>query len=320
VDYIARHREFGADPIFAGGVWVWNSFVPEYGKTFRTTNAALTACKETGIREVFATLWGDDGTEVNYFTALLGLQLYAEHSYAPHLDLEKLKRRVKFCTGVDYDAFMALRYLDEVPGSLPENCEDSDVSTPSKFLLWQDALLGLFDLHLASNDLRGHYAGWHEKLQQYKMQYPHAKTLFKMPEKLCAVLEHKCDLGLRLVEAYKANDMDLLRQIAEHEIPIILSCVTELHAVHREMWFAHYKPFGWEVIDLRYGGLRARLESARLRLSDYLEQRISRIEELEEERLFYDGIQRPQPTIGPGAANYFRIVSAGGMFGAGLPL
>ncbi|HEX9115120.1 MAG TPA: beta-N-acetylhexosaminidase, partial [Anaerolineae bacterium] len=117
--YIHHHREFGVQPIFAGGIWVWGCWGPGYGKTFCVTNAGLAACKEEGIKEVFATLWGDDGTEINYFTALLGLQLYAEHGYARELDLEKLKRRVKFCTGVDYEAFMSLRYLDETPGTLP---------------------------------------------------------------------------------------------------------------------------------------------------------------------------------------------------------
>jgi len=35
------------------------------------------------------------------------------------------------------------------------------------------------------------------------------------------------------------------------------------------MWFAEYKPFGWEVIDHRYGGLLARLDTAAKRLKAY---------------------------------------------------
>ena len=30
---------------------------------------------------------------------------------------------------------------------------------------------------------------------------------------------------------------------------------------HRSNWFAMYKPFGWDVLDLRYGGLLNRMET-----------------------------------------------------------
>jgi len=47
-----------------------------------------------------------------------------------------------------------------------------------------------------------------------------------------------------------------------------------------------YKPFGWEVLDLRYGGLRARLETMHRRLVAYLDpadSSVTRVEELEVE-------------------------------------
>lgn len=319
-EYIRRHKEFGSTPVFAGGVWVWSRWGPDYGKTFRTTNAGLAACKEEGVEQVFAALWGDDGTEINYFTALLGLQLYAEHGYARRLDLDKLKRRVKFCTGIDYDAFMDLRYLDEVPG-VPSNDSDCLVTAnPSKFLLWQDVLMGLFDKHVAGLNLEEHYAQLREKLCRHKNGTPEGKLLFETPEKLCAVLEQKGDLGLRITEAYRQKDLPTLRRIARQELPDLIQCVCELRVAHREEWFAIYKPFGWEVLDIRYGGLLSRLDSVILRLNDYLEGNVSCIEELEEDRLFFDGLERPQTGVGLGFIdNYHRIVSAGAFFHA-LPL
>lgn len=47
------------------------------------------------------------------------------------------------------------------------------------------------------------------------------------------------------------------------------------------MWLATYKPFGLEVIEKRYGGLRARLESLSDRLYAYLGGRVLEIPELE---------------------------------------
>ena len=46
--------------------------------------------------------------------------------------------------------------------------------------------------------------------------------------------------------------------------------VDKLWKLHRAMWLSQYKAFGWEVIELRYGGLRARLQSAAERLNAFI--------------------------------------------------
>lgn len=57
-----------------------------------------------------------------------------------------------------------------------------------------------------------------------------------------------------------------------------------------------YKPFGWEVLDLRYGGLIARLETMHQRLIAYLDTdntSTTKLEELEVEQ----GVSGPGPAI-----------------------
>lgn len=49
-----------------------------------------------------------------------------------------------------------------------------------------------------------------------------------------------------------------------------------------ENWFSTYKPFGWEVLDLRYGGLQSRLETMHERLIAYLDVKESSVTKLEE--------------------------------------
>ena len=49
-----------------------------------------------------------------------------------------------------------------------------------------------------------------------------------------------------------------------------------------------YKPFGWEVMDLRYGGLLARISSTQDRLADYVGGAVDEIEELEADRMLFD--------------------------------
>ena len=48
------------------------------------------------------------------------------------------------------------------------------------------------------------------------------------------------------------------------------------------MWMDMYKPFGWENLELRYGGLRARLETMQDRIASYLDPSDSSVKDLPE--------------------------------------
>jgi hypothetical protein len=65
--------------------------------------------------------------------------------------------------------------------------------------------------------------------------------------------------------------------------------IKALHESHRAAWMQYNKPFGFEVHDIRYGGLLARFETAKQRLRAYLAGEITHIEELEQDRLRLDG-------------------------------
>src|SRR5258706_1275205 len=313
-EYIHRHKELNPDVIFAGGAWTWNGIGVSYGKVFWSTNGALNSCKKEGVKQVILTLWADDGAENNLFSALLALQLYAEHGYARELEMDKLRRRVQFCTGVEFDAFMDLKYLDETPGTLPDNREFASPANPSKFLLWQDPLIGLFDKHIERLDMAGHYASLEDKLCSHKDNNPAWASLFDVPQKLCAVLQKKSDLGLRIKAAYDYGDRSTLDVIATQEIPELIGRVRALRLAHRSQWLSTYNPFGWEVLDIRYGGILARLESAADRLSDFVQGRVECIEELEAERLAFDGRKRPQPGVSVGFCNQYTRIATPGLF------
>ena len=66
-----------------------------------------------------------------------------------------------------------------------------------------------------------------------------------------------------------------------------------------------YKPIGWEILDIRYGGAIAGTRTAEKRIRDYLDGRIDKIEELDEPRLYYNG----EKGLGS-SMDYRRICSA----------
>jgi len=300
-----QHRAFNKKPAFAGGVWVWNTFATNYNLSLQASGAALTACKEANIEDVFVTLWGDDGYENNVFNALLGLQFYAEHAYTKEIDENKLHERVAFCTGINANRFLMLNELDTSPGVEKGNLEQTN---PSKFLLWQDVLLGVFDKHIENLDLDSYYESLTQKFKDHRNVSASLDYIFDVPEKLSNVLALKASLGVKLKQAYDNRDETELQRILSDVIPEIIARVKKLREAHRTQWLTINKPFGWEVIDIRYGGLLNRLDTAMKRINDYTNQEIEMIDELEQERLPYVS-DRSQSTSLGWCSYYYRMAS-----------
>ncbi|MBD2845321.1 beta-N-acetylhexosaminidase [Paenibacillus sp. IB182496] len=283
-ELLRRHKRFGSTPMFAGGVWTWSSVTPNYGVTFANTNAALEGCKQEGVREVLATLWGNDGQETSHFAGLLGLQLYAEHSFVAAPTEEWVAQRFAFCTGGVADDYRRLGLIDEVPGVAPGN---PIASNPAKFLLWQDVLLGLFDRNVADVELTEHYARLEKELRPAISANPGQEAMFAYYVQLCGTLKLKWDFGLKAQQLYAQGDKDGLTGLTR-VLDELHERVTGLRKVHKVLWFANCKPQGWEVLDIRYGGVLTRISTARERLMDYVRGVVERLEELEEERLRFD--------------------------------
>jgi hexosaminidase len=301
-EWIRRHREFGSDPVFAGGIWGWQGYGMSYGKTFVTTNAALGACKEMGVKEVFATIWGDATTESNIFGHLLGLQLFAEHAYAREPDEAKLGKRFEYSTGCRYEDFWDFNGLNAIPG-----VERDSPANPSRYLMWQDILMGLFDQNIEGLPLEKHYADLAGRLEASAARNGRFSFVFEYYAKVSAALALKSEIGLKTRAAYLAKDREALKRISGEILPKLADRVAALRNYHRSLWLDIHQPPGWEIMDLRYGALLARIDTARLRLDDYLAGRLARIAELDEERLPWQGREGVADLI---CNSYDRIVSA----------
>ena len=97
--------------------------------------------------------------------------------------------------------------------------------------------------------------------------------------------------GVRLKAAYDSGDREALALLKD-ECDVIIEKLTALRIAHRKEWMEHNKPFGWEVHDIRYGGLIARFDTVKARLSDYLNGDIDEIGELACERIAFKGDER----------------------------
>ncbi|WP_062354022.1 beta-N-acetylhexosaminidase [Bacillus kwashiorkori] len=303
---IQDHKLLGSHPIFAGGAWTWNGIVPNYGKAVVTTEAAIAACKKEGVKEIFVTMWGDNGAETPLSTAYPILQLFAEHTYHENVTLEQVAERFAYSCNGRFADFMTLKYLDETPGVMEDNM---NTSMTSKVLLYQDILIGLYDENARGLRLGEHYESLVLKIEKAKRDNPEWEALFGFYEQLAMVLIEKAEIGLKLQAVYEKDDRETMREMLK-TIESIRVNVDILRKKHRDLWFATCKPFGWEVIDIRYGGVITRIDSVIYRINKWLNGEIERLEELEEERLRHDGPWEILEGI-VGGNVYHRIVTAG---------
>ncbi len=278
------NKKFKGDLWFAGGVETYFGVAPRMSLAKVTVEASLPECKKHGIKNVFCTLWGDDGVEIDYFSAILGIQMYAEHCYSDDFDEETLFENFRICTGCDGQSFMDCGLFDDVPG---KDDWSVDMSNISRELFWQDPLIGVFDKNIEDVDLASHYAMVEKKMYDAAAKnkpYSHIFTMFALSAE---ALKIKADLGKKLRCAYKSGDKHGLKEIKEKDLARLLTCGREIHSMRKKLWYAHSKPFGFEILDIRYAGFCARAETAAERINSYLSGEIEVIDELEQERLPY---------------------------------
>ncbi len=287
---IEQHQALCPDLVFAGGCWSWRGYALSWDKTLNTTIPALKSCREHGVGEVFMTTWGDNGTESLASVNLLGCQLFAELGYADTYDRDKLARRFRFCTGGNLEDFEKLEQLDITEWTKAQSPEDPSAYNTSKTMMWQDILTGLLDKNYEEANLTPHYVAVTPKMKEAIGRNGQFDPVFELSYLVSRTLELKAEMGLRLTAAYRAGDRTLLDRIANEELPELLERVRALRLCHMNAWMELYKPFGWDVMDMRYGSLMVRIDSAIREVKAYLAGEIDRIEELEAERLYLDKV------------------------------
>ena len=275
---LALHKKLKSDSAFAGGGWSWLSPAVDYDLFFARSLPALNACRDTGIQEVWLTLWGDDGAEADLWACLPAMQAYAEYCFSGRFDGPALRARFAACAGQDAAPLLGLSRFQRTAAIQPNVCEVNG----AKFLLYQDPLLGLFDADIPHWGFAAQYAALQEEYRAARERASGPYTLLlEFYAALAEALAHKAELGLDIRNAYREGNVSALRELADQDIPAAMAAVEALRDVWRRLWMRDNHPAGFEVHDIRLGGVCARLSSARNRLIDFCDGNIRRLEELE---------------------------------------
>ncbi len=279
---IELHKQFAAETIFAGGIWTWTGPSADYQKTIETTVPALAQCRKHGIKQVFATTWGDDGGDTNLLTVLYGLQLFAELDYTGSYEPVELEKRFMQSVGAEAQAFLDLALFNNIPGTqfTYQN------ANPSKIILFEDPLLPLFEQDFLGLDLHDHFADLADRFNAHRQENAELELLWKFYEKFAVALAKKCqwrDSAATCVRDKHRERAKKIVDIARENVRVLRA----LREAWESLWFSTNKPFGFEVIDLRMGGIIARFQSAEKRINAFANGEIDDIPELSCEKLPY---------------------------------
>lgn len=286
---LSAHNKLKEGTWFAGGLWTWMGFAPHNGYSMKATKAALKSCREQGVGDVFLTMWGDNGAECSKF-AMLPALFYAAELAKGNDDRKDISEKFERKYGVSFDEFLLL----DLPGT--PGVSDDHVRNAEKYLLYNDCFMGLLDSTLAGDE-GAKYAACKERIEKVQTAGEWS-YLFETQKALCEVLEQKAQLGMRTHEIYAAVTKGAVEREAENRRALeellsdyrtVLERLEQFYQVYKKQWFAENKPHGFDIQDIRLGGLSRRIQSCLDRLEELYDGRIQVIEELEEEQLDVQG-------------------------------
>ncbi len=274
---IENHFKFCDKVAVAGSIWTESGITVNARRAKGNANAILTSAIKNGVRDVMLTAWNNSNSGCMPLT-LLGLSWYADTDYRGVFDENGARETFKNATGLNYDDFYILEDIEHLGGTR---------FAMSKVLLWNDPLVGLIDAHIVGVDAGAFYREVSEQYSQIPADQGEFTPIFDTVKALCSLLENKSDFGVRARCAYDENDREALAALAS-ECDVIIEKLNAFTDTQYRAWTAYYKPFGWEILDLRYGGLIRRFITAKIRITAYLSGELESIAELHEKRLRND--------------------------------
>lgn len=105
----------------------------------------------------------------------------------------------------------------------------------------------------------------------------------RFPALLAQVVRDKVHIKKHILEAYRSADpRHRLAHLSKTLIETLRSNLNLLWKYHRDhIWLSTFKPFGLEILELRYGAIRTRTETLQDRVDAFCRFEIDSIPELE---------------------------------------
>ena len=276
----SHYQSFQGKVAFAGGAWKWLGFAPNNRYSIYHLRGYVRAAKRLGVKEYTLTGWGDNGGEASIFSILPALYYLSAKQFGYDAIEENLFSKI---TGYSSEEYEALDLVNAVTLPMGENIKNG----LSRLYTFNDLLLGIYDSCLDPNQEKT-YRQVTKKLDLLaKRESPYA-YLFKTIRDLSSFLEIKCGFGVRLREAYSNQDKEGCRQCYA-KLSLLEERLTQFERSFFFQWHEESNGIGYEVQDIRIGGLFHRIKTVRRLLQRYLDGEIDHIDELDMKTLDFYG-------------------------------
>lgn len=271
------YSHFHNDMWFAGSAIDYAGLAPHNGFSLQFTKPAMESCRKNGVNKIFMTVWGDNGQETSHFSILPTLFYAAEH-YRGNCDTTAIKQKFEDVFGIAFDDMMRL----DLPSLIRTENNEGNME---KIMLYSDPFLGFYDCKVSKGcNEEERYTDFAKQLAPL-CTHPEYGYLFQVAETLCRLLSVKYTLGVRTRAAYRAGDVkEVISRYQKAE-----ALLEEFYNALKFRWDYEDKPFGFEVIDIRIGGVKQRLAHCRQVLESFDRGEIDRIDELEVEIIETNG-------------------------------
>jgi hypothetical protein len=191
-------------------------------------------------------------------------------------DEASVKLKFKRIFGADYDDFMLLDDLDNIHHTYKGH------ERATRKVLFPDLFTGFLDT-VVKRGFGKEFSRLAECYRSSAKRWRKWAFMFNSYAALADVMAVKYELGVKTREAYKAGDKTELSRLAREEYTILIKRLRAFQLAFEKQWYTENKPYGFDVQELRVGGVAIRAESCKRRLLDYVSGKIGEIPELAEE-------------------------------------
>lgn len=275
-DFIKKQEGF-ENLGFCGAVFTYLGYFPSYKQT-KQNLTGIQAAIEFGIKDNIISVWNNEAA-CPLVTALYGMQLYAEFDYKGTWPEKNADELFEFICGVSVKDICDLEKADDPAGV-------DAISNSSRFMMFNDPLIGLIDKHIDGVNTREYYSNLLSEIKEGRGICSELfAPVFKFFDSIVYALELKADFGVRLKKAYDMADESALRTLYDESFDMEQRIKT-LRDVHFEMWMFYNKASGFELYDMYYGAIISRCSAIRYHLEKWFSDNSYIIEELNEDRMY----------------------------------
>lgn len=276
---IKLHKKVSDKVSTAGGSWKWLGLAPNNKYAIAANINFMKASLKENIEEYTLTCWGDNGSSASIFSILPTLFAVANFSF--YQGNKKIDYLFKDIFKISFKDFL---YVDKV-NNVTINDSLNAKNNISRIYLYNDLLLGTYN-SLIDKDQISTYKVIKKKLNKLSKNNSF-NYIFKTLFEFCRVLILKVDIMDELRIAYQDNNKEKLNEI--------LIKLNKLKNTFDKFYFALYEQYhleakgnGFDVIDIRLGGILQRIKTTIRKINDYLKYG-TKIDELEEIMLDFYG-------------------------------